>query len=108
MRPIVTDVAWPVCRYIGLLSAREPCKTAEPIEIRDALWVVDSGESKEHRIRWGSRSSMRERTAHCKVYGIPSVCGDDAAFCQITLPTCCYTQSEVTSHICGRNAIAIL
>jgi len=27
-----------------------------------------------------------EEAAHFKPYGIPSMCGGDAAFCQITLP----------------------
>ena len=29
-----------------------------------------------------------EAATHCKVYSLPSVCADDAAFCQITLSSC--------------------
>jgi len=49
MRPIVTDrVAWSV----GLSVCLSVCHTSEPRKNvstdRDAVWVEDSGESKEH------------------------------------------------------------
>jgi len=47
-----------------------------------------------------------EGVAHCKVYGILTTCGSDAAFCQITVITCCFYNGAVDAdekktHECG-------
>jgi len=42
MRPIATDdVAWSVCRLVcrSVCHGREPCKTAEPIEMLFEMWT---------------------------------------------------------------------
>ena len=76
---------WPctvVCRSVCLLVCqdRQPCKNGW-IDW-DAVWDVDSGGSGESYIRcgvyWLHLANMTE----------PSMCGDDAALCQITLTTC--------------------
>jgi len=67
MRPIVTGgVAWSVC------DDHEPCKNnwTDP----DAVWVVDSGGSKEACIRWGAH--WRHLANMIK----PSMCSCDVAF----------------------------
>jgi len=59
---------------------RELCKNGWTD--RDAVWVVESGGSKEERVTWGAQCSHLANTTG------PSVCGGDAIFCQITLTTC--------------------
>jgi len=80
-----------VRRSVGLSRSwtdREPCKNGRTD--RDAVWVVDSrgydvldgGD-----VPPGKGQFWEEGASHCKVYCIPSMCGGDAAFCQITLTT---------------------
>jgi len=67
---IVTErVAWSVDR--SLCHTSEPCKNGWTN--RDAVWVKDSGGSREPCIRWGSRSPIGRsnfewgRASHCGV-----------------------------------------
>jgi len=64
----------------------------EPIQM--SFLDVDSGRPYEPCIRWGSRDTPigisnfeGEGAAFCKVLGILSMCGGDAAFCQFILTT---------------------
>jgi len=75
MRPIVTDrVAWSV----GLSACYSPAKTVEPIEVPFGL-----------RTRVG-KGSMHFVGVHLANITELSMCGGDAACCQITLTTCNY------------------
>jgi len=40
----------------------------------------------------GNFEGGKLEAAHCKLQGLPSMCGGDAAFCQINLTTCYYEQ----------------
>ena len=72
MRPIVADgVAWSVDRSVTIVS---PAGTTVPIEMQ--LGVLET------IIRWGADWRQLANTIE------PSVCGGDAALCQITLTTC--------------------
>jgi len=65
MRPIVTDiVAWSVCRSVS--HDREPCKTAEPIDMPFELWTqvgprnhVLGGDARWRHLANKTESSMR-------------------------------------------------
>jgi len=79
MRPIVTDrLAWSclsVCRFVTVVS---PAKTAEPIEMPFGLWTrVGRRKHVLHGAHWRNLVNTIE----------PSVCGGDAALCQIILTT---------------------
>jgi len=70
-----------------------PAKMAKPIEVPLGLWTQVS--PRNHVVDGGSDPPMGrgnfelgEGAAHCKVSGIPSVCGGDTTFYQITLFTC--------------------
>jgi len=59
---------------------REPCKTAEPITMPFGLWT-----------RVGPRNRVLDEGAHWRQLANttePSMCGGDAALCQINLTTC--------------------
>jgi len=60
-------------------------KTAEPIHM--SFGKLSWPRTKEARIRWGVWRHLVNTTK-------PSVCGGDAAFCQITLTTYHYYESE--------------
>jgi len=66
-----------------------PAKTAEPI--KTVIWDVDLGGPKEPCIKWGAH------WRHLANMTEPSVCGGDAALCQITLTTCCHLHH---GHVC--------
>ena len=51
---------------------------------QDAVWVVDSGGSKEARMRWDAH--WRHLANITELF----VCGGDGPFCRITLTTCYY------------------
>jgi len=63
----------------------------EPIEMLFVMWtwvgprnhVLDGGPDPP----WEGDTFEGERAAHCKVWGLLSMCGGDVAFCQITLTT---------------------
>jgi len=88
MRPVATErVAWSVCLSVTAASC---AKTAEPIDMpfglrtwvgpRNNVGLLDGVQIPHRRGQfWGKR-------AHC-IQGMPSMCGGDAAFCQITLTT---------------------
>ena len=57
---------------LSVCHDREPCKNGWTDW--DAVWVVDSGGSKEACVRWGAYWRHLANTTE------PSVCGDDAAF----------------------------
>jgi len=68
-----------------------PGNTAEPMEMPSGLWTR-VGPNKQLlldgvQIPHGKMQCSGRAAAHCKVYGILSMCGGDAAFCQITLTT---------------------
>ena len=82
MQAIVTNwVVQSVCRSV--CHSTESCKNGWTD--RDAIWDVNSGGPKEACIRWCPDSAMGmgnfegERAAHCKVYGMPSICSGDMA-----------------------------
>ena len=78
MRPIVTDrVVWSVCPYVTLGS---PEKTAEPIEM--PFGIGTRGRARQHVL---GRGAQRRHLVNTNAL---SMCGGDAAFCQITLTTC--------------------
>jgi len=52
---------------------------------RDAVWDLDLGGPKEARIRWGAHWRHLANTTE------PSMCGCDAALCQITLTSCSFS-----------------
>jgi len=81
MRPIVIDgVAWSACLSVCLSATIVSCaKTAEPIEMFGLGTRVDPG---KHVLGGGSHWRNLANTIE------PSMCGGDAAFCQITLTTC--------------------
>ena len=55
MPPVVTDgVAWSVC--LSVCHSSEPCENGRTD--RDAVFVEDSGGSREPFVRWGSRSPL--------------------------------------------------
>jgi len=95
MRPIVTDgVAWSVGLSVTLVS---PAKTAAPIEIPFGLWarmgrrnhVLDGGaEGRCHGNHFLAFYIWDARWRHLANAIEPSMCGGDAALCQITLTTC--------------------
>ena len=72
------------------MVCRSVCRTSEPCKNgctdRVAVWDVDSGGSKEACVRWGCNLHWRNLTNTIQ----PSICGGDAACCQITLTTCYY------------------
>jgi len=74
MRPIVTDrVAWSVGLSVIAVS---PAKTAEPIEMPFGIWTrVDP---RKHELGGGAHWRNLANTTE------PSMCGDDAACCQIS------------------------
>jgi len=92
--------AWSVGRSVGLsVTSVSPAKTAAPIEM--PFWVEDSGGPKEPCIRWGSSGAegrchgnyllafyIWSHWCHPANTTEPSMCGRDAALCQITLTTC--------------------
>jgi len=84
MRPIVTNrVVRSVCMSVGRsVAVVTPAKTAEPIEMPFVLRL---------RTRVGPRKHVLggdEHWQHLLNTTKPSMCGGDAAFCQITLTTC--------------------
>jgi len=81
MRPIVADrvasVCPSVCRFATIVSH---ARTAEPIEMPFGTWT-----------RLGSRKHVLDGDVHWRHLANtiePSMCGGDAAFCQVTLTTC--------------------
>jgi len=86
MWPTVTDqVAWSVCHD------REPAKTAEPIEVPFGLWSRVG--PRKHVLDWGS--ALWRNLANTIE---SSMCGDDAAFCQITSTTCYHHDHDHHHH----------
>jgi len=89
MLPFVTDqVVWFVGLSIALVSTP---KMAEPIKMPFGLWTLVG--PRNHilngvQIPRGKWQFLGEGVAQCKVSGILSMCGGDAAFCQITLTSC--------------------
>ena len=84
MRPIVTDgVAWSVSLSVGVLSLTvvSHAKTAEPIQMPFGLWTL---------VAEGSMCYMGAHWRHLANTTEPSVCGGDAALCQIIMTTCYY------------------
>jgi len=47
------------------------------------------------------------RGAHCKLWELPSMCGGDAAFCQITLITCYYYYNYQTDGYTETDEFAV-
>ena len=94
-----------VCLYVSLsVTIMSPAKIAEPIEMLLGLWT-QVGPSK-HVLdgvpdpSWeGAISRGGEVAASCKVEGLPSMCGGNAAFCHITLTICCYYQWTYYSDV---------
>jgi len=99
MQPIITDpVAWFVGLSVGLcVTLVSAAKTAAPIGMPFGSWA---GMGRRNH-RWGS--SGAEDVAMAAIFGFlhmgshwrhlantsePSMCGGDAALCQITLTTC--------------------
>ena len=90
MRPIVTDgVAWSVC--LSVCQNREPCKTAELIEMPFGMCTQVG--PRKHVLDRGAHLRQLENTTE------PSVCGGDAALCQITLITCCRRMVCGSRHV---------
>ena len=93
-----------VCLSVSLsVTIVMPAKMAELVEMPFGTWL---GGPKEPRIRWGGGKDPPmgigpignfegEGAAYCEVYGIPSMCGGDADFCQITLTTCYVCVTEI-------------
>ena len=79
MRPVVTKrVSWSVGRSVTVLSSS---KTVELIEMPFGIWTqVDP---RKHALTVGAHYSQLAITTEL------SMCGVDAAYCQITLTTCC-------------------
>jgi len=78
----------PMC---PLKLCRELCKMAEPIDLPFGLWIlVSQRKHKLNRIR---------KVAHKTE---PSICGVDAALCQITLTSCSVSAqlTEKTDPFC--------
>jgi len=77
MWPIVTDVAWSVGLSVTVMSL---AKTAELIEMPFGVWtrVGPRKHALGGGVLWRNLANTME----------PSICGGDAAFCQITLTTC--------------------
>jgi len=90
MRPVVTDrAASSVGRSVTAVS---PAKTAELIEMPSGL---------SNRV--GPRNHVLGGSAHWHHLANtiePSVCGDNAACCQITLNTCFSTMQLIHIHSC--------
>jgi len=55
---------------------------------RDAVWGMDTGGPKKVCVRRGTHWRHLANTTE------PSMCGGDAAACQITLTICCYYNYE--------------
>jgi len=69
-------------------------KMAEPIEIPFGIWT-----------RVDPRKHTLGRAAHWRHLANtiePSMCGGDAACCQITLSTCCVVLHLWNNHICSQ------
>jgi len=62
----------------------------------------------------GNFEGGKLEAAHCKLQGLPSMCGGDAAFCQINLTTCYYEQLGGRNFLvnvasrCGNPAMLVL
>jgi len=85
MRPIATDkVAWSGCLSLSICCDREPCKTAEPIEM--PVWECTLVCQYKHVLLL----LLDGGTHWCQLANTiePSICGSDAALCQLTLTTC--------------------
>jgi len=92
MRPIVTDeVEWSVSRSV--CHDREPCKTAEPIEMSFGMWTW-VGPSK-YVLKWSAHWHHLANTIE------PSMCGGDTVLCHIALTTC-YGRMAVLWNRAGR------
>jgi len=93
-----------VCRLV--CHSREPCKNRRTD--RDALWVVGSAGLNDRTggadppWEFGMGNFEGEGTAHCKVQGMPSMFGVDAAFRQITLTTCSYRKPSKVQNCAMR------
>ena len=76
-----------VCRFVGLsVCLYDFCRSSEPCKNgwtdRDVVWDFDSGKPNEACISWGVQWRHLANTIE------PSMCGSDAACCQISLTTC--------------------
>ena len=72
----------------------------KPLTNQDAFCVVDSGWPKKACVRWGAH--WRHLANKVEL----SVCGDNAAFCQITLITC-YVLDAGRHHSCVKKGLRL-
>jgi len=101
-------VCWSVCLSVMIVI---PEKTAEAIEMPFGMCTRVS--PRNHVFDgspdppWGhGKGQFRvDGASLCKVYGIPYMCGSDAAFYQITLTTCSVSLCTTTTTVCFRKCL---